>query len=116
MKNRMPTGDENLKLSSPEEDILTVLRNQELYGLQIVKAMEEASSGAYSLVVGSLYPILHRLKDKGYLTSRWGEDDETRGGARRRYYLITNKGLKALTYVREKRQRLYDWQPAGSLV
>ena len=59
----MPS-QENFDLSALEEDIMTVLDFHELYGLQIIKAIEEASGGKRRLGVGSLYPTLHRLEKK----------------------------------------------------
>ena len=81
----MPS-QENFDLSALEEDIMTVLDFHELYGLQIIKAIEEASGGKRRLGVGSVYPTLHRLEKKGFVTSKWGDDrPEERGGARRKY-------------------------------
>jgi DNA-binding PadR family transcriptional regulator len=79
----MPS-QENFDLSALEEDIMTVLDFHELYGLQIIKAIEEASGGKRRLGVGSVYPTLHRLEKKGFVTSKWGDDrPEERGGARK---------------------------------
>lgn len=85
-----PENDKIPSLSALEEDILTVLLGQELYGLQICQAIEEASGGQQTLKVGSLYPSLHRLEKKRFVTSRMGSSGiESRGGNRRKYYKIT---------------------------
>lgn len=107
----MPS-QETLDLSALEEDLLTVLNFHELYGLQIIKAIEEASEGKRSLGVGSLYPTLHRLEKKGFVTSKWGDDrPEERTGARRKYYEITGLGRQVLHETQQTRANLARWEP-----
>jgi DNA-binding PadR family transcriptional regulator len=55
----------------------------------------------------SLYPYLNRLEKKGYITSRWEEEND-RKGVRRKYYQISIQGIKVLgdaTLVREQLRR-----------
>ncbi|MEP0872436.1 PadR family transcriptional regulator [Trichocoleus desertorum AS-A10] len=109
-RNKEPS---ELDLSALEELIMTSLLKQELYGLQIVQAIDEASNGRRKLAVGSLYPTLHRLEKKGFISSRWGDDrPEERGGARRRYYQLTGLGTNVLEAVQLLRINLSSWQPA----
>ena len=100
------------KLTSTEELIMTAILNQDLYGLQIVKAIEEVSNGKKKMQVGFLYPKLHSLEKKGYVESYWGDKrPEERQGARRKYYKLTGLGKSVL---KEKQQLLNDlkgWQP-----
>ncbi|MBW4615953.1 MAG: PadR family transcriptional regulator [Desmonostoc vinosum HA7617-LM4] len=100
-------------LSSVEEDILSVLYpNKEVYGLAIINTIEEVSKGKRKIGPNTLYPTLRRMEssDKGYITSRWGderlEELVERGGARRRYYKLTDKGREALEAVWEYRDNL----------
>lgn len=53
---------------------------------------------------GSLYPILYRLEDAGWLNARWETiDPHEEGRPRRRYYKITNAGFaKAQTALQER--------------
>lgn len=101
-----------VSLSALEEDLLTLLLGRELYGLQMVQAIEEASGTRKQLKVGSLYPSLHRLEKKGFVTSRMETSSEGRGGNRRKFYRITEKGAEALTNRRRLRTNLDQWQPA----
>ena len=99
------------KLTPLEEDLLTLLIGKELYGLQIIKAIQEAENRRVSF--SALYPSLHRLEAKGYLNARWGDDTpEERGNARRRYYQATGLGDRALHETQLRRQNLAAWQPA----
>lgn len=100
------------RISSLEEDILTVLAGQPLYGLQICKAIEEASGGSRELKIGSLYPSLHRLENKGLVSSFFKDSNtEARMGNRRKYYRINNQGLRALHQQQLLRINLANWSP-----
>ena len=101
-----------ISLSALEEDLLTALLGQELYGLQLCQAIQDSSEGRQVLKIGSLYPSLHRLERKGFVTSRMADKGSgSRGGNRRKYYRITGVGAKALTHKQDMRNRLADWQP-----
>lgn len=106
-----PTDLENLpSISALEEDILTALMGQPLYGLQICQAIEDSSEGKQILKIGSLYPSLHRLESKGLLTSWMSEQGaKSRRGNRRKYYRMTIRGAGALTQKRQMRDRLSKW-------
>lgn len=69
-------------------DVLSVLdaSGQPVWGLLVIK-----QSGRPA---GSVYPILERLEQSGWLTSSWEENDE-RSGPRRRYYALTAEGAVA---------------------
>ena len=78
--------------------VLSVLAKEEMYGYQIVKAVEQKSDNVFSMKEGTLYPILHSLESGGYLTAYWVEV----AGRKRKYYKITDKGLKQLEEKREE--------------
>lgn len=103
----------NYTLSALEEDILTILSIRPSYGLAISKAIEKASQGARVISVGSLYPSLRRLEEKKIVSSYWDGNDsgKDRGGARRRYYRIEEKGLRILKENQSIRENLLQWQP-----
>lgn len=106
-------NDELITLSALEEDLLTVLCSKELYGLQIMNAINDASKGKRSIGFGSLYPTLHRLEKKGLVKARWGEEtDPESGGARRKYYRVTGLGEQVLRGIQAYRAHLAGWKPA----
>lgn len=82
------------RITVAEATILAALSTDDLYGLAIV---EEIKNRGGSISLGGLYTLLHRLEKKKLVEGRWGRDDETREGARRRYYRITATGSRALT-------------------
>ena len=105
--------DTNLNLSQLEEEVLTLLNTCELYGLQIIMGVEQATGGKRKIGFGSLYPTLHKLERKGLVKARWGEETpEERGGARRKYYKITGAGKVALNRISQIRAGLARWKPA----
>ncbi len=85
------------ELTSTEELIMTAISKQDLYGLQIAKAIKEVSGGSKKMKVGFLYPKLHNLEKKKYVKSYWGDQrPEERKGARRKYYKLTKDGQDVL--------------------
>ncbi len=95
---------EKTRLSAIDEDILTVLLERELYGLEILTCLNEPRPSKMSF--GSLYPALDRLEKKGYISWRWGKEQEGTGGARRKYYKVTGLGGSALNEVQQYRKAL----------
>lgn len=61
--------------------------DDELYGLKIAR-----NAGRKT---GSVYPILARLEDEGWVESRWERDDRDDRGPRRRFYRLSPDGLTA---------------------
>ena len=73
--------------------VLSILTESESYGYAILKRVRELSDGELEWTDGMLYPLLHRLRRLGYVTTEWRTSPE---GRRRRYYTITNDGRAAL--------------------
>lgn len=89
------------RLSRVETLILVALTTKERYGLDIVQRVKEITDGRLVLPVGTLYTTLHRMERKGFVVARWGETNEVRQGARRRYYQIAALGEQALAETKE---------------
>ena len=79
--------------------ILTVLARGERYGYDIIKELESASDGLFTLREGTLYPILHGLEAEGFVSSRWEGKEGTR---QRKYYSITKSGRGLLKEKRDE--------------
>ena len=84
--------DKELSKGSHELILLKLLSRGDKYGYQILQEMALLSDHAFEMSQGSLYPFLHRLETRGFLTS-YREDA---GGRRRVLYPLTEKGHKAL--------------------
>lgn len=72
--------------------VLDLLKNENMYGYEMIKKLKEKSENVFELKEGTLYPILHGLEEKGLILSYW---DET-SSKKRKYYAITDKGKKQL--------------------
>ena len=86
-----------LKKGSTELLVLSLLEQRTRHGYGIGKLIEQRSGGKLHFRIGSLYPILCRLEDRGLLTGRW---IERAGERRRRYYKLTAAGRKVLAQER----------------
>jgi PadR family transcriptional regulator, regulatory protein PadR len=86
-----------LKKGSTELLILALLEARPRHGYEICKLIESRSGGRLSFRVGSLYPILCRLEDKGLIVGRWVEKP---GERRRRFYRLTAPGRATLAQQR----------------
>jgi PadR family transcriptional regulator, regulatory protein PadR len=69
-----------------------------LHGYAIAARLEQVSSGALQLNMGTLYPALMRLEQRGLLRGNWGTTDKNR---RARFYTLTPAGRREL--VKETR-------------
>jgi PadR family transcriptional regulator, regulatory protein PadR len=73
--------------------ILRTLQAGSAHGLQIAQDIERRSDDVLLVEQGSLYPGLHRLEERGWITSTWGVSDTNR---KARYYQLTTAGRKQL--------------------
>lgn len=70
--------------------ILHLVREKPEYGNSIMTRIREISAGAMSVSPNTVYPLLRRLEEKGYVEGKW-EHPDTRS---RRFYTITPSGEK----------------------
>ncbi|MCA1696987.1 MAG: PadR family transcriptional regulator [Actinobacteria bacterium] len=68
-----------------------------LHGYAIAARLEQVSSGALQLNMGTLYPALMRLEQRGLLRGKWGATETNR---KARFYAVTPAGRRQL--AREK--------------
>lgn len=85
--------DKALKKGTAELLILAQLEHRPSHGYEIAQQIDARSEGTVSFHVASLYPILYRLERRGLIAGRWVEKA---GQRRRRYYMLTAAGRKAL--------------------
>jgi transcriptional regulator len=73
--------------------ILRTLQAGPTHGHDIAKSIRRRSEDALQVETGSLYPALHRLEARGWVTASW---DLSEKGKRARYYRLTAAGRKQL--------------------
>jgi transcriptional regulator len=86
-----------LKKGSAELLVLSLLETRPRHGYEIGKLIEERSKKRIQFRIGSLYPILCRLEQRGLISGRWVEKP---GERRRRYYRLTALGHRSLAAQR----------------
>ncbi|HEY7912560.1 MAG TPA: PadR family transcriptional regulator [Blastocatellia bacterium] len=97
--------DRELKKGSAELLILSLVEDQPRHGYEISKLIEMRSGGTLRFKVASLYPLLYRLEQRGWVQGRWVEKA---GQRRRRYYRLTPAGKKVLAAQRDTWREFVD--------
>lgn len=75
--------------------VLALLTERPRFGLELVRDLSHADGLLTS--EGTVYPLLNRLRDAGWVTSRWDHEEDQRP---RRYYSITDQGRVHLAAFR----------------
>jgi transcriptional regulator len=81
--------------------ILKTLTWGPMHGLAISRWIENASGSHLQIEEGALYPALHRMEQRGWLSADWGVSDSNRQA---KFYSLTARGRKQ--YL----QQLTSWQ------
>src|SRR3954465_8184447 len=95
---RTPMLTDELKKGSAEFLILALLEHEPRHGYELQKLIESRSKGVLVFHVATLYPLLYRLEERGWIIGRW---IEKAGERRRRFYRLTAAGRAALADQRE---------------
>ena len=74
-----------------------------LHGYAIAARLEQVSAGALQLNMGTLYPALMRLEQRGLLRGTWGTTDSNR---KARFYALTQAGRRQLARERQAWDRM----------
>jgi PadR family transcriptional regulator PadR len=89
--------DRELKKGTAELIILSIVEARPRHGYEISQQIEKLSAGRLKFHIASLYPLLYRLEERGWLQGRWVEKA---GQRRRRYYRLTAEGRGVLASQR----------------
>lgn len=89
----MPEKQVELLQGTLDMLILKTLTLQPLHGLGIAQRIDQVTHGTFQVKPGSLFPSLHRMEEKGWLSASWGESENKR---RAKYYRLTKAGLRQL--------------------
>ena len=89
----MKTTDRELKRGTLEMVLLRLLSGRQMYGYELVSTLEREGGALFQLKEGTLYPVLYRLEDAGWVETRW---ETLERGVPRKYYRLTTAGEKQL--------------------
>ncbi|MCI0436318.1 MAG: PadR family transcriptional regulator [Gemmatimonadetes bacterium] len=87
------TIDRELMRGAGPVAVLQLLEQREMYGYELIGALDEATGGVLAMGQSTLYPMLYHLEAKGLIRGKWRR---AASGRRRKYYSITAAGQKRL--------------------
>lgn len=99
--------DRELKRGTLEMILLKLLSEKPMYGYELVSTLEARGGQAFQLKEGTLYPVLYRLENAGWIEARW---ETLERGVPRKYYQLTPTGVAQLSTL------MSDWQEFSSAV
>lgn len=72
--------------------IMQLLSEKDMYGYEMIDVLRSRSNQVFELKAGTLYPLLHTLEEKGFVTAY----EEDSSGKTRKYYHLTRAGQRRL--------------------
>ena len=90
--------DRELKRGTAELLILSLLDVRPRHGYELSKLIHARSHGELAFHIDSLYPLLYRLEERGWIKGAWVEKPNER---RRRFYKLTAEGRRVLARQKE---------------
>ena len=104
MRDDDPTDKLELMQGTLDMLILRTLVLGAAHGLEIAKHIQRTTDDVLQVEHGSLYPALHRLERKAWISAKW---ETPKGGKREfKYYRLTPAGRRRLVAEHSKWQRL----------
>jgi transcriptional regulator len=97
--------DRELKKGSAELLILSLLDARPRHGYELSKLIHTRSGGQLTFHIDSLYPLLYRLEERGWIKGAWVEKA---GERRRRFYKLTASGRRVLAEQRQTWEAFVD--------
>jgi len=99
----MPIEKSDLLQGTLDMLILKIVTLGPIHGYGISQRMRQVSKEVLLVQQGSLYPALHRLEKRGWLTAEWGESEN---GRQAKFYKLSPKGKKQLNKEQSNWNRL----------
>ncbi|HEX4606500.1 MAG TPA: PadR family transcriptional regulator [Candidatus Angelobacter sp.] len=93
MPKNKTAGNQEMLQGTMDMLVLQTLILGPAHGHTIARVIERRSEDVLQVEQGSLYPALHRLADRGWVSSYWGTSENSR---KAKYYRLTAKGRKQL--------------------
>lgn len=90
--------DRELKRGAAELLMLSLLDARPRHGYELSKLIHTRSGGQLTFHIDSLYPLLYRLEERGWIKGSWVEKPDER---RRRFYKVAPEGRRVLAQQRK---------------
>jgi PadR family transcriptional regulator PadR len=101
------TFERELKRGTLEMILLKLLSERQMYGYELISELERRTGPAFQVKEGTLYPVLYRLENAGFVETRW---ETMERGVPRKYYRLTESGSRQLEVLRT------DWQKFSNII
>ena len=85
--------DRELKRGTLDMILLKLISERPMYGYELISTLESRGGEQFQLKEGTLYPVLYRLEEAGWIEARWETFER---GAPRKYYHMTVPGESQL--------------------
>jgi transcriptional regulator len=89
----MASGSLDLLKGTLDAMVLKALSWGPMHGYGVARWIEQVTGDVFAIEEGSLYPALHRMERRGWISSSWGASENNR---RARFYTLTPEGRKQL--------------------
>jgi PadR family transcriptional regulator PadR len=101
------TFERELKRGTLEMILLKLLSERQMYGYELISELERRTGPAFQVKEGTLYPVLYRLENAGFVETRW---ETMERGVPRKYYRLTESGSRQLEVLST------DWQKFSNII
>ena len=98
------SAEKNLIIKNASILILKLLCDKDMYGYEMIQLLSKMTDRVIELKVGTLYPLLHRMVQSGYLVCY----NQEVNGKLRKYYSITDDGKKYLKVLLKEWEKYMD--------
>ncbi len=89
----MTTRELDLLQGTLDVLVLRALSWGPVHGYGVARFIRDGSTGSFKVLDGALYTALHRMEERGWVTSEWGASDKKK---RAKFYRLTAAGRRAL--------------------
>jgi len=103
MTEEAAAAQRELSRGTIELAVLALIKDRRRYGYDLLTSLAAATGGSVGIKEGTLYPVLHRLEDAGYIEATWEAEGR---GKPRKYYGITRAGNERLALLTSEWERL----------
>ena len=97
--------ERELKRGTLEMILLKLISTRAMYGYELISTLERLGGQQFQLKEGTLYPVLYRLENAGFIQAKW---ETLERGVPRKYYTLTETGVRQLQTLVDDWQDFYD--------
>ncbi len=101
----MPRRKADLLRGTLDLLVMKAVSPEALHGVGIARRLEQITKGTFGVSYGSLFPALHRMEEKGWVSSEWCLSENNR---RAKYYQLTAVGRKQFELQQREWNRVVE--------